>query len=145
MIFACELRREALCRACGVAALSILSAGCATPARPPVRGTMTAPTALIWESRLDREHPLVGRIWDVARARIVEERTLIDRIVEERYVAIGEQHDNPDHHRLEARLIEAMTHGGRKPAAVFEMIDVEAQASVDRSLALHPGSADAMA
>jgi uncharacterized iron-regulated protein len=54
-----------------------------------------------------------------------------------RFVLIGEQHDNPDHHLLQARLLRALLAGGRKPAVVFEMLDQEQQPAIDRALAAH--------
>ncbi|HVW29071.1 MAG TPA: ChaN family lipoprotein [Polyangiaceae bacterium] len=96
-----------------------------------------------WVSPLDRDHPLVGRIWDVAAARFVEASTVSDRVQRARFVALGEQHDNADHHRLEAFLLAAAS-TGRRPAVVFEMIDVDEQTTVDRAAAAHPGDPDAI-
>lgn len=48
------------------------------------------------------------------------------------FVLLGEVHNNPDHHRLQAGIIEHMTARGRKPAVVFEIFDREDQAVIDR-------------
>ncbi len=45
---------------------------------------------------------------------------------------LGEIHDNPDHHRLQARLIDALVKKGRRPAVVFEMVPPNLQAELDR-------------
>jgi len=67
------------------------------------------------------DHPLTGKIWSVRGKRFVTPQTLAQAVREARYVLIGEIHDNPDHHRLQAWLIEnAAT--GRKAAVVMEMI-----------------------
>ena len=54
---------------------------------------------------------------------------------------LGEKHDNPDQHVLQARLVRALTAAGRHPAVAFEMF-TPAQASVlARHLAEHPRDA----
>jgi uncharacterized iron-regulated protein len=103
----------------------------------------SAPPA--WQSPLDRDHPLVGRIFDVARGRFASEHDLIARALASRYVAIGEQHDNADHHVLQARVLRALVAAGRRPAVVFEMLDAGQQPAVDRALREHPGDAEALA
>jgi len=112
----------------------------------PVAGASSSkgPGTMRWESRLDRDHPLVGRIWDVKAARFVDDATVIDRVRQARFVGVGEQHDNADHHRLEAWLLSVAS-VGRRPAVVFEMIEVEEQAAVDVALEKHPGEPDAIA
>jgi uncharacterized iron-regulated protein len=102
------------------------------------------PSAPHWETTLDRGHPLTGRIWDVAAARFVDEAALVERLREVSYVAVGEQHDNPDHHHLEARVIDAIASAGKRPRVVFEMLDVAEQAKVDGALAASPGDADSL-
>ena len=60
-------------------------------------------------------------------------------------VLVGETHDNPDHHRLEATLLQAFSTTHHAPAVVFEMLNRQQQSAVDASLAAHPGDADALA
>lgn len=98
-----------------------------------------------WESHLDVDHPLVGTIRDVAARRRVDERELTTRVRLSDMVLVGETHDNPDHHRLEARLVEAFAAGHEAPAVVFEMLDRDRQPAVDASLSAHPGDVDALA
>ncbi|HEY3190091.1 MAG TPA: ChaN family lipoprotein, partial [Solirubrobacteraceae bacterium] len=83
--------------------------------------TTVAP-GVSWQSSIGREHPLVGRIWDVAARRFVDEPTVVAAITRARYVLLGEKHDNPDHHALQARLLRALTAAGRRPAVAFEML-----------------------
>jgi uncharacterized iron-regulated protein len=120
--------------------------GCATSsetlhARPAADATTGAP----WLSPLHTEHPLVGRIWDVGQGRWVDEATLRQALAQARYVLLGEQHDNPDHHRLQAALVRALVQSGRRPALAFEQLDVAQQAKVDASLARAPRDVDALA
>jgi uncharacterized iron-regulated protein len=97
-----------------------------------------------WQSRLDAAHPLVGSIWDVAARRRVPEAQLAARVGASEVVLVGEIHDNPDHHRLEARLLRAFAAHHPSPSVVFEMLDREQQATVDAALREHPGDADAL-
>jgi uncharacterized iron-regulated protein len=108
----------------------------ATPEREP---------ALRWSAPLDRDHVLVGRIWEVAARRFVSEAELAAALARSSSVVLGEKHDNPDHHRLQARLIEQLTARGRRPALVFEMLDLGVQAALDQSRAQHPSDVDALA
>jgi uncharacterized iron-regulated protein len=117
---------------------------CAEPAATPSSSSDAFTKDGAWTSPLDREHPLVGRIWDVAASRYVEPQILAGAVRGSRFVAIGEQHDNVDHHRLEAILLGAVT-ATRRPAVVFEMLDVGAQEAVNRAEAAHPGDPDAIA
>lgn len=109
----------------GAALAVALLAACAT-SRPP-------PPALeeAWRSPLLRDHPLVGRIWDVRAARFASERELLQAAGRARFVFLGETHDNPDDHALQARVVRAVTAAGRRPALAFEMLDVEQQGVVD--------------
>ncbi len=42
-----------------------------------------------------------------------------------RFVFLGELHDNPRHHALQAEVLAAIIAAGRRPALVFEMLDVD--------------------
>jgi len=98
-----------------------------------------------WQSQGDIGHPLVGVIVDVAAQRRVSEAELIARVRAADVVLVGETHDNPDHHRLEAALLQAFSTTHRAPAVVFEMLNREQQPAVDASIAAHPTDADALA
>jgi len=126
-----------------LAVLVSLAYGCASGSGA-VAGVPT-PAGSAWVSTLYREHPLTGRIWDVRQARWIDEAVLESALSRADFVLLGETHDNPDHHLLEARLVRALASAGRKPAVGFEMLDTEQQAKVDRALALAPRDADAVA
>jgi len=78
----------------------------------------------LWQSEHGRRNPLVGHIWDVNAAAYLDADTLADRLSSARFVLLGEQHDNPDHHSLQGQVIRALVHRGRKPAVVMEMLDI---------------------
>lgn len=61
------------------------------------------------------------------------------------YVLLGEKHDNPDHHALQARMLRAMVDAGRKPVVAFEMFDGDDQPALDASRREHPRDAASLA
>lgn len=119
----------ALWLACVPAAIS-----CAAPARlMPASG---------YELQLGRQHPLAGRVYAPAQRAFSSPAQLKAALDVARYVVLGETHDNPDQHRLQAELVNAFLdrHAGAQVA--FEMLD-EKDAAV---LAGHaPKSADELA
>ncbi len=78
-----------------------------------------------WVSTLHRDHALVGRIWSVREKRFLKPLELRDRLALTDFVLLGETHDNPDHHRLQAWLISAIVGYDRRPAVVMEMISLD--------------------
>jgi len=94
-----------------------------------------------WESAVEKTHPLVGRIWDVKAGSFLAEDTLVARLVASRFVLLGERHDNPDHHALQAKLMRALVAAGRHPALGFEMLATDDAPAVIRYLARSPKDA----
>ena len=94
-----------------------------------------------WESKAEQTHPLVGRIWDVKAGTFIGEDTLVQRLVASRFVLLGERHDNPDHHVLQAKLVRSMVEAGRRPALGFEMLSTDDAPAVVRYLARSPKDA----
>jgi uncharacterized iron-regulated protein len=94
-----------------------------------------------WQSALGLEHPLAGRIWDVAAGRFIGAPALVERLLGARFVLLGEKHDNPDHHRLQAWVLRALIAGGRLPAVGFEMFTVDDAGAIARYRAGRPADA----
>src|SRR5881628_2241103 len=99
-------------RGCGVAwslvfVLLLLVGGCGRVSQ------------IAWESPVERAHPLVGRIWDVKAGAFLSEETLLSRLAGSRFVILGERHDNPDHHALQAKLVRALIDAGRMMIGVI--------------------------
>ena len=46
-------------------------------------------------------------------------------------ILVGETHPNPDHHRLQAAVLEAVATAGKRPTVVWEMIPAARQADLD--------------
>jgi uncharacterized iron-regulated protein len=86
-------------------------------------------------SPLHADHPLVGRIVMTSHDGEASWKEIERRAEAARFVLLGETHDNPDHHRLQARLIERLAAGPRPPAVAFEMLRTAQQAEVDAFLA----------
>jgi uncharacterized iron-regulated protein len=94
-----------------------------------------------WQAQVGADHPLVGVIWDVQAGRVIDEPALVTRLAKARFVLLGEKHDNPDHHRLQARVLSALLEAGRKPALAFEMLDGDDAPAVQAYLAGKPADA----
>jgi uncharacterized iron-regulated protein len=91
-----------------------------------------------WQAAEGTDHPLVGRIYDVRARAFVPAQEVFARLAEARHLLVGERHDNPDHHRLQAAVLRAVTAAGRRPAVVFEMIDDDQTAALEAFLAGPP-------
>ena len=113
--------------ACLAAASLLLLAACARPEA--------------WRHRIALDHPLTGRIWDVGAQRFITEASLAERLAAADFVMLGEKHDNADHHRLQAKLLRAMTEAGRRPTVGFEMLTSAEAPALDRYLVERPRDA----
>jgi len=100
---------------------------------------------LAWQAPLGRQDALAGRIFDTAARRFVSPADAAARALRADLVLLGEKHDNPDHHQLQAWLIEALVRSGRKPAVAFEMIPRDRAGALAAALALQPTDPDAVA
>lgn len=108
---------------------TILATGCAGIA------TLTEPSRLALT-----EHPLVNAI---ARSdgKRADEAAVLAAMRRADVIILGETHDNPEHHAIQARLLTELTKSGRRPAVVFEQIDRTRQDDLDRAQRLPAGSA----
>ncbi len=94
-----------------------------------------------WKSTLLRSHPLTGRIWLSHERRFINPGELAQRLMKAKYVGLGERHDNPDHHRIQAWITAGLIKHGARPALVMEMFRSNQQTKIDAHLAAHPGDA----
>jgi uncharacterized iron-regulated protein len=97
-----------------------------------------------WITTHDRDHPMVGRIIDPATGAEVTSTEAARRIRRARYLFLGEKHDNPDHHKIQAALLQTVTDAGRRPAVTWEMIDEDQGLRLRRFLAANPTDGAAM-
>jgi uncharacterized iron-regulated protein len=101
-------------------------------------------SATSWKSPLGRNHPLTGRIWDVSSDRFIDRDTLVERLARADFVLLGERHDNPDHHMLQAEVLRSLIAVGRRPAVGFEMLGLDDASIIARHLAAAPKNAAAL-
>ncbi|MES2561958.1 MAG: ChaN family lipoprotein [Pseudomonadota bacterium] len=94
---------------------------------------------------LSDDHPLVGKIWDAASARFVTREALVDALKRAHFRLLGEVHDNPVHHALQAELLEAIAASGLKPMVAFEQMDAEHDAALLQRLAQGKAQAEDVA
>ena len=69
-----------------------------------------------WMSLAGRDHPLAGSVWDVAAAAFLSAADLIAKPSAANIVLLGETHTNPDHHRLQARIVAGLGAAGGFPS-----------------------------
>lgn len=98
-----------------------------------------------WRARHGADHPLVGRIFDVKDRRFIDSEELSSALAGAEFVLLGERHDHPDHHRLQAEVVDWLLARGRHPAIAFEVFNVEDGAAIERHLRDHPGDVDGIA
>ena len=87
-----------------------------------------------WQSELYTDHELIGRIWDSRRGQFVTDAELWDSILESSYVLLGEKHDNPDHHALQLRVLQALISADNVDKLTMEMLDSTASENLDAFL-----------
>ena len=92
-----------------------------------------------WAEAAGTQHPLAGRVYDVASAKLSEPADGPFALPPDGLVLLGEVHDNPAHHRLRGWLIAGALRAqpDRRPAVVFEQIRADQQAALDQFKALH--------
>lgn len=110
----------------------------------PAAAQMPSPVG-DWTTTLDRDHGLVGRIWLPAEERFIDPAELAHRLATADFVLLGERHDNPDHHRLQAWSLAQIIAAGKKPLVAFEMISPEQAPALSQHLADHPRDVDGLA
>jgi uncharacterized iron-regulated protein len=106
-----------------------------------VASVLTGCSGMSWQSPLGRNHPLTGRIWDVSSAQFIDRESLVERLVRADFVLLGERHDNPDHHLLQAEVLRSLIAVGRRPAVGFEMFGLDNASAIARHLAAAPNDA----
>jgi uncharacterized iron-regulated protein len=94
-----------------------------------------------WQAPLDREHSLVGRVWSVRAARFVTPDAMVRELAPARFVLLGEKHDNPDHHQMQAAVLRGILATGRRPLVAFEMFTPDDTPAITRHLAAAPRDA----
>jgi uncharacterized iron-regulated protein len=92
-------------------------------AKPTVATSPTANRA----AKLGLQHPLLDMIYAPDRQEPIAPATLARELAAADIVLVGETHDNPDHHNLQAWIIRELVRKGRKPTVAMEMIGADQQ------------------
>jgi len=82
-----------------------------------------------------QDHPLTGKIWDPHAAAFVSMDQLFQRAARARHVILGETHDNPEQHRLQRVVLEALAARGAARLLAMEQFDSEYQTAIDTARA----------
>lgn len=90
-----------------------------------VLGLVLSADAVAGPAALLPDHPLASSLWDTRSGQRVDEQALLSAATSADWVLIGEKHDNAAHHRLQARIVGALAHRGRRWAVVWEMAEPE--------------------
>jgi uncharacterized iron-regulated protein len=75
--------------------------------------------------KLGAKHPLVGRVIAGPTHAEVGAEVLLHAAGRARYIVLGETHDNPDHHQLQAQVLEHFLRAQPSAAMASEMLDEE--------------------
>jgi uncharacterized iron-regulated protein len=113
----------------------------ATLASLGVAAAQTLPPVPEAVAPLGRDHPLAGQIVRLADGANTSPDRLIMAAAAQDFVLLGEKHDNPDHHRLQAWVIEALAASGRRPAVAMEMLDSDQAPALATHLKRQPQDA----
>lgn len=121
-----------------IAPLTFLLAACAAtppPAEPTPAAVVLAepepapappaqrPDGERWKSTQNVDHPDVGRVWSNSGQTALTWEQFLEKLNSSQTILLGETHDNPDHHDMQAAILVALSATGRRPVVVFEMID----------------------
>lgn len=98
-----------------------------------------------WQSTLLRDHPLAGKIWNAASARFMTRDALVENLRRAHFRLLGEVHDNPDHHAIQAGLLEALGASGIKPLVAFEQFNSDFDTLLQQRLTSGPVTAEDVA
>ncbi len=82
-----------------------------------------------WQSQHFLDHPLVGQHF-TGRGQKVAEALVLERLKNSSFLFLGETHDNPDHHEIQAGIIGAIAAGDAR-SIVFEMVPRRLQDKLD--------------
>lgn len=81
------------------------------------------------------DHPLAGKIWDIQSHSFIDEAALTEQVNKADVLLLGETHDNPVHHQIQQKLLQARIESGARPALMMEQLDSENQPVLDKILA----------
>ncbi|HEX3159914.1 MAG TPA: ChaN family lipoprotein [Gemmatimonadaceae bacterium] len=75
------------------------------------------------------------RVYDVQAQRFTDFEAMVQALTQADVVLVGEQHDDPGTHRMEAAILDGLARRGRRVAVSLEMFERDVQGVVDGYLA----------
>jgi len=78
-----------------------------------------------WQAPFFQDHLLVGKIWDTHKQAWLEGDQFHRELLHYDYILLGETHNNPDHHILQAEIIDSLLTFDVKPTVVMEMLELK--------------------
>lgn len=97
-----------------------------------------------WLSSENKDNQFVGKIWSTKDNKFITPAELAKALTSKRFILLGETHDNPDHHYLQAEIINQLSAGPNKPALVIEMIKVDQMPRLNAYRAQQNAKAEAL-
>lgn len=82
-------------------------------------------------------HPLLHQVWSTGAQRFISLEALQGELAAADFVLLGENHDNPAHHQLQARIIDSLPWQGAAVAG-FEQINSDQAAALETWLQAAP-------
>ncbi|MDH5572561.1 MAG: ChaN family lipoprotein [Gammaproteobacteria bacterium] len=70
-----------------------------------------------------KDHILIDKIWDVKQQQYITVSQLYPRLIESKYLFLGETHDNISHHQHQAEIINYFSRVKADASVHYEMID----------------------
>ena len=104
-------------------------------------GCVTDPRQTSTTDAANTGHPLVGKIWSTEAASYIDSEDLAAAVAEADYLLLGEVHDNPQHHQLQAWLIAGFPGAPHSVTVGFEQIDSDQTARLLQYLQEDPDNA----
>lgn len=110
--------------------------GCANPpvAQQPVvvpQPEKAADKVLSFKASEHADNPLVGHFWSPREQRFLDWKEALQQLPEGGWLMLGENHDHPDHHRLEVFMVSLLAHAGRLGNVALEVVSADQQPAFD--------------
>lgn len=109
---------------------------------PPQRLAVAAFAFLVWSASLAAQSYVPNRVFDSARGSFTDFEAMAAALIRADVVFLGEQHDDPNTHRLELAVLEALARRGRPVVLSLEMFERDVQEPLDHFAMGHVGEAE---
>ncbi|MGB0645834.1 MAG: ChaN family lipoprotein [Bradymonadia bacterium] len=83
------------------------------------------------ENALGQTHPMTGKIFSVVDQVFITEAQLVDALSGADYILLGEKHDNPQHHHIQAKIVAALPRVGAVQLEMLTMNKLQQLRSAD--------------